>query len=36
VIVTDLEGGTVRHSAFYSILDAEWADVKARLRSLLR
>jgi RimJ/RimL family protein N-acetyltransferase len=28
--------GTVRHSAFYSILDAEWPDVKERLRSRLR
>jgi len=28
--------GTVRHSAFYSILDAEWPDVKTHLRSRLR
>jgi len=28
--------GTVRDSAFYSILDTEWPDMKARLRSLLR
>ncbi len=28
--------GTVRHSAFYSILDAEWPEVKERLRSRLR
>src|SRR5262245_4791270 len=27
---------TVRHSAFYSILDAEWPDVKDRLHSRLR
>ena len=28
--------GTVRHSAFYSILDAEWPEVKERLRARLR
>jgi hypothetical protein len=36
MIVMDLQGGTVRHPAFCSILAAEWANVKARLRSLLR
>jgi RimJ/RimL family protein N-acetyltransferase len=28
--------GTVRHSAFYSILDGEWSEVKEQLRSRLR
>jgi RimJ/RimL family protein N-acetyltransferase len=28
--------GTMRHSAFYSILDTEWAEVKSRLCLLLR
>jgi N-acetyltransferase len=30
-----LEGGIVRHSVFYSILDSEWPVVKARLEDLL-
>ena len=29
-------GGTLRDSAFYSILDNEWGPVKTRLQSLLR
>ncbi len=31
-----LPDGTVRHSVFYSILDAEWPRVKARLEGLMR
>jgi N-acetyltransferase len=30
-----LEGGLIRHSVYYSILDGEWPAVKARLESLL-
>jgi RimJ/RimL family protein N-acetyltransferase len=30
-----LEGGLVRHSVYFSILDSEWPSVKARLEGLL-
>jgi RimJ/RimL family protein N-acetyltransferase len=30
-----LPNGRLRHSVFYSILDTEWPDVKARLQTLL-
>ena len=30
-----LPDGTIRHSVFYSILDAEWEAVKARLENIL-
>ena len=30
-----LPNGRIRHSVFYSILDSEWANVKARLEDLL-
>jgi N-acetyltransferase len=30
-----LPDGRIRHSVFYSIIDAEWADVKKRLESML-
>jgi RimJ/RimL family protein N-acetyltransferase len=31
-----LQDGTVRHSAYFSILDSEWPDVKTRLEEKLR
>jgi RimJ/RimL family protein N-acetyltransferase len=31
-----LQGGYIRHSVYYSILDAEWPGVKARLEELLK
>jgi RimJ/RimL family protein N-acetyltransferase len=30
-----LSGGVIRHSVYYSILDSEWADVKAKLEEML-
>ena len=30
-----LPGGTIRHSVYYSIVDAEWPEVKLRLQNLL-
>ena len=30
-----LQGGYIRHSVFYSVLDSEWLGVKARLEEML-